>query len=387
MRKPLLHVLSVVLFLAFPSWAEQPAPSTLEEELRTELAKMKEQIARIEALLERLEKKPAEGQTVQQVEAKPLEPQPPKRAAALNTPPMLPPSRPEAFRKTPPRFDVLIQARGDYFADAARNDTFFLRKAELGVKGHVAENVDFSLELDPVQPNDPFRRTYIRLTHLDRLHIKLGLEKAPIGLEELTPTAQIAFVDRSEVNDRFAAAEELGVHLESHWDHWLFQLAVTNGGRRLLRDDNKQKDVTGRVVWAPRHWVSLGAAVLQGQAGSDKRERDRYNAEFKLGSNLTGFQSEFYRAKDGNLWSSAYYLAGYYAFPVKKNWLTHFQPVFRYEQVGRSDDNPLEELRLLTFGFSLLFDEHRSKFQLNYLKDIHTGASKDALRMQYQVEF
>jgi hypothetical protein len=35
----------------------------------------------------------------------------------------------------------------------------------------------------------------------------VGLEKAPIGIEELTANGQIPFVDRSEVTDRFAAAE------------------------------------------------------------------------------------------------------------------------------------------------------------------------------------
>jgi hypothetical protein len=32
-----------------------------------------------------------------------------------------------------------------------RNSTFFLRKAEVGVKGHVARHIDFALELDPAQ--------------------------------------------------------------------------------------------------------------------------------------------------------------------------------------------------------------------------------------------
>jgi len=387
MRKQLPCVLIGVLLLALPAWTQESTQSTLVEELRAELARMQAQIARTEALLERLQRDLRPAEALQRADTSPPESAPVKQAPALNTPPMLPPSSTEAFRKAPPRFDVLVQARADYFADTGKNDTFFLRKAELGVKGHISENVDFSLELDPLRPNDPYRRTYIRLAHLDRLHVKLGLEKAPIGLEELTPTAQIPFVDRSEVNDRFAAAEELGVHLESHWDHWLLQLAATNGGRRLLRDDNKQKDVTARVVWAPRYWLSLGTAVLQGKAGSDNRERDRYNAEFKLGSNLTGFQTEFYRAKDASIWSSAYYIAGFWAFPTHKRWLTHFQPVIRYEQIDSGDGDRDKELGVLTFGFGLLFDEHRSKFNVNYLQDLRTGARKDEFRAQYQVEF
>ncbi len=153
-------------------------------------------------------------------------------------------------------------------------DTFILRKAELGVKGHIAPHVDFSLELDPVRSNDPFCRTYIRLSHWDRLHVKLGLEKAPIGLEELTPTAQLPFVDRSQVSDRFAAAEELGVHFESRWERGLFQFALTNGGRRLLRDDYKQKDLTARAVWALRPWLSMGVANLAGEERTPAGQAD-----------------------------------------------------------------------------------------------------------------
>jgi hypothetical protein len=76
--------------------------------------------------------------------------------------------------------------------DTNRSSTVFLRKAV----------------------NDPFRRTYVRLSHLSRPHVKVGLEKAPIGIEQLTANGQIPFVDRSEVTDRFAAADEMRLVLE-----------------------------------------------------------------------------------------------------------------------------------------------------------------------------
>jgi hypothetical protein len=373
--------------------AEAP---TLEQELRAEIAQLKAQINRIEELLARLEKEgpgasaavPDEAKRQAPPAAPETKPVPtPKLPPALNTPPMLPPSDTSAYRKSPPRIDVLFQVRGVVPRAAGQNSTFAFRKVELGFKGHVAANVDYSVELDAVRPEDPFRRTYIRLSHLSWLHVKLGLEKTPIGLDELTPNAQIPFVERSEVSNRFSTAEDLGIHLESRWTHWLFQASLTNGGRRILRDNNGQKDVTARVVWAPKPWLSLGTATLQGHAGADRLERRRYNAEFKLGSNLTGFQSEFFRAQDEPVWSSAYYLAGYYAFPTRKPWLTHVQPVLRYGQIDRSDRLKASELRLLTFGVSFLFSEHRSKFQMNYLKDLHTGSLKDELRAQYQVEF
>lgn len=392
MRHNLTSSLAVILLISASAAGQS---LTLEQELRAELEKLKTQMRHVEQLLERLEREdrraPAEPRQPEPEVAAPVANlQPPahaQRAPALSTPPMLPLSEARAFKKEPPRFDFLVQVRGTHFRNPTRNDSFSFRKAELGVKGHIAPNVDFSFELDPVRPEDPFRRTYIRLSHLPWLHAKLGLEKAPIGLEELTATAQIPFVDRSEVTDRFAAAEELGLHLESRWTHWLFQAAATNGGRRLLRDNNKQKDVTGRIVWAPKRWLSLGTATLQGRAGAERLERRRFNGELKLGSNLTGFQSEFFRAQDASVWSSAYYLGAFWAIPTHKPWLTHFQPVLRYEQIDRSDRRAVDELKVLTFGLSLMFSEHRAKFQVNYLKDLHTGSLKDELRAQYVIEY
>jgi hypothetical protein len=139
MRKYFLYVLIGVLLLALPAWTQQPPQSTLVEELRAELATLKAQIVRTEALLQPLEKEQTTIEALQQAGNSPPESAPVKQAPGLNTPPMLPPSGAEAFRKTPPRFDVLVQARGDYLADTAKDDTFFLRKAELGVKGHISE--------------------------------------------------------------------------------------------------------------------------------------------------------------------------------------------------------------------------------------------------------
>ena len=237
-----------------------------------------------------------------------------------------------------------------------------MRKAEVGFKGHIAPRTDFSVELDPVRPDDPFRRTYIRLAAHERLHMKCGIEKAPIGLEEL------------------------GVHLESHWPRWLLQFAVTNGGRRLLLDDNANKAITARIVWAPHAGLSLGSAAMLGEAGQERRARDRYNAEFKIGSNMTGAQAEFFRARDGSVWSSAYYSSAYALLPAWNN-LFGTQPAVRYEHIGRSDANRVQERRLMTLGVNLLFDEHRSTFQVNDFKDLHTGGIHDELRAQYQVEF
>ena len=164
----LVSFLAATLILSQPAMIQGMA---LEDELRAELARMREQIKRVEALLVRLEKEHAgEARAIVQAEEAPPPPKPSsvlklRQAPALNTPSMLPPSRPESYAKTPPRFDVLLQMRGDHFRDPEKIDTFFFRKAELGIKGHISRNVDFSVELDPVRPDIPSAEpTYASLT-------------------------------------------------------------------------------------------------------------------------------------------------------------------------------------------------------------------------------
>jgi hypothetical protein len=106
----------------------------------------------------------------------------------------------------------------------------------------------------------------------------------------------------------------------------------------------------------------------------------------KLGSNLTGFQSEFYRTRDAEIWGSAYYVAGYYAIPMRSV-LTHLQPAARYEWNGHDAVARERDLSVLTLGLNFLLDEHRSKLQINYLKDFLDRGDREAVRAQYQIEF
>lgn len=308
------------------------------------------------------------------------------QAPALQVPPPLPLDS-ASYGVSGLRIGILLQVRADRPDAADEVSSFFMRKAEVGFKARVNDQTHVSIELDPVNPDDPFRRTYLRLSHLPRLHVKVGMEKAPVGLEELLSSANQPLVDRSQVTDRFAAAEEVGVHLESRWDRWLFQLSVTNGGRRLLRDDNERKDLSARVVWAPNDWMSVGLAGLEGKAGPDERDRTRLNAEIKIGSTDSGFQAEYYHADDADVRSAASYASLFRTSSLDSMGRMQIQPAIRYEHVERSDDDAENEMRLLTLGLGVLLDGNRSKFQVNYLVDLRAGLNTGGLRVQYQVEF
>lgn len=377
------HIITIVATLILSPLAFAAVSPELEAELRAELARLKEQVARAEALLQKVQEGSAPSAPA---------PATPVRAPGLNTPPKLPASDAKKFLKTPPRIDVLLQAGYYHYEDSTQNSSFLLRKAEIGLKGHVSPFVDYCVELDFARaPNfDPYRRTYLRLSHWEHLHVKVGMEKAPIGIEELSSSGQIPFVQRAEVTDRFASAEELGIFAESNWDQWMFQASLTNGGRRLYRDDNKRKDFTARAVWAPLSNLSFGFATVQGEAGAARADKIRYQGEVRYGANLSqGATAEYYRAKDGPVWSDGFYVAGYWAFPLKGGgWLTHFQPVARYESIERDDHDRTREMKLGTLGFSLFLADFKSKLQFNWLRDLRSDRlRKDEIRTLMSVEF
>lgn len=383
-----LIMLAAAVSIAAPVWSQT---TELEAELRAEIDRLKAQVVRAEALLQRMQA--AAPVPVQLVAATPplAAPKPPARAPGLNTPSKLPASEAKNFLKTPPRIDLLLQAGYYHFTDNSLNSTFLMRKAEIGFKGHVSSFVDYCVEVDLARNtvNDPYRRTYIRFSRFEKLQVKVGLEKAPIGIEELSSSGQVPFVQRSEVTDRFSAAEEMGVFLESNWTQWMFQASLTNGGRRLYRDDNKRKDFTARAVWAPLPNLSFGVATLQGATGATSQERVRYQAEVRYGPNQSqGATAEYYRAQDGLIWSDSFYAAGYWAYPIKSGWLTHIQPVVRYESINRDDNDRARELKLGTLGFSLFLSDFKSKLQFNWLHDLRSDRlRKDEIRTLVSVEF
>lgn len=377
---PRARLAALLLFLPALAAAQQP------DTTRRELDSLRAEVARLQAAVEQLGSERSNGTRPSGDSGLPANARERQPPSALNTPSRLPHAADE-YRKAPPRFDVLLQVRGDYIADEPEVATFFFQKVELGIKGQVAEDIAFSVELDPVRPDDPFRRTYIRLGYLEHLLLKVGLEKAPVGLAELTSSDELPFVSRPEVSNRFAPAEELGVHLEAPWEHWLVQLSVTNGNGRAARDDNERKDVSARVVWGPLPWLSVGASANQGAIGEVPRDRDRYNVEVRLGDDLSGLQAEGYRAKDASVWSTAAYVEAYRAIPVRADWLAHVQPAIRYERIDRNDDVAVEELSGLTVGLNLLFHGHSAKLQLNYLSDLRSQGRASEYRALYQVAF
>lgn len=58
------------------------------------------------------------------------------------------------------------------------------------------------------------------------LKLTLGNHKMPFGLEELTSSKYITFMERSAANEAFSVGRQNGLSVGTHGDNWTFAVAA-----------------------------------------------------------------------------------------------------------------------------------------------------------------
>jgi hypothetical protein len=289
--------------------------------------------------------------------------------------------------------EILSLFRTDIFRNPSyKFSSTYLRKIEIAFNGRVNDWIDLKVELDPVKPNDPFRKVYARFTPYKYLDVRVGQEKAPLGMEELMRTSRVPFADRSDVSDRYAPAEELGIILYVGSDQYKFGFSLTDGHRRqkieTQRDDNNFKDVTASFCYKPTDWIELGVARIDSRTGAAENTRQRTNVSFKLGDkdNFTFAYGEYFRAKDGPVISDAFHLNAGMGVKVDNPYLEAVVPAVRYEQAKQSGpSNLLDELDQVTVGVNFWLKQYSARVTVNYVKDLNNSGLRDQWRLLYQI--
>ncbi len=295
-----------------------------------------------------------------------------------------------------PEIEILSLVRTDLFGNTDfKFSSTFLRKIEIAFAGKINDWIGFKVELDPARPNDPFRRTFMQFTPHKYVDVRVGQEKAPLGMEELMKTSRIPFADRSDVSDRFAPAEELGLITYFGSDKIKLGFSLTDGRKRQKienqRDDNDSKDITGRIAFAPLDWVELGVARMDGRFGTGELKRNRTNLSFRFAdrNNVNAFlYGEYFNADDGAVSSDAFHVAVGKGFKLKSKYIDTIVPALRYEILEQ--DGPaelLDELEQVTFGLNFWLQRFSAKVAVNYIKDLKNDGFRDQWRFLYQFSF
>jgi phosphate-selective porin OprO/OprP len=166
-----------------------------------------------------------------------------------------------------------------------------IRRARLYAKGQLREGLDFKVQFDFAGPGEKLLDTYLRFGQVPFAGtVTVGRFKEPFGLDQLTGSANTAFLERA-LPDAFSPSRNWGLMARSAssgeratWALGVFQniddrfFGSSGGGKALA--------LTGRVTWLPRYAedgrriLHLGAAYSLRHPDDPVRYRQRPEAHF-----------------------------------------------------------------------------------------------------------
>jgi phosphate-selective porin OprO and OprP len=162
------------------------------------------------------------------------------------------------------------------------DDGFLFRRTRIGVQGTINEHWSGIIEYDFAE-NGTNAQDIILRRKLGGGTLKFGNFKVPMGLEEVSNTNDLAFVERSSANTALVDARRIGVGYDYYAGALGFQGMVY--GRALGADQpgDDPLGLAGRFIYAPRvdgHLVHLAASVAYEDAKdfNTRRFRDRPEA-------------------------------------------------------------------------------------------------------------
>ena len=202
-------------------------------------------------------------------------------------------------------------------------NSFSFRKARLGVTGVIPYNFTYYVmsELSPTLGGPYILDAFLTWKAAGPyFKVSAGQFKSPFGLELSTPCQSLYTIDRSlVVNELASPFRDQGIMLTGSTDSLKifgiektnilsYSLAVTNGTGLNKTDNNKSKDIIGRVVFAPCDFFQIGASYHSGKEKNPDPSVSKADVLKRLGADLQikksigrfGFisQSEYISGKD-----------------------------------------------------------------------------------------
>lgn len=308
-------------------------------------------------------------------------------------------------------FDARIQVRHTQADphDAPRTGSTGIRRGRLGVSGEAYEAFDYRIQLELSGGSVQLIDANVEYALSPYLVLWVGQGKAPFGRQQLVSSAELQFVDRTIVDDRFAAKRQQGIRLRGRAaEERLEYAAGVYDGLGINRNENPGNRFlwVGRIVVTPLGRydpvesahdevdgprAAFGAAALRNTLPADEarpdRELTRFNAEsaFRTGGfTLTG---ELYREWADPLPGDRIVTDGWHLQ------VGYLLPGGTHEVGARSaairSDGPLllDDRTEVGIVYGLYFREHRAKVQTD-LRNIRTGATGEdhrELRVQFQL--
>lgn len=148
------------------------------------------------------------------------------------------------------------------------------RRARLFVKGTMYDNWSYKGQYDFADNKTTVKDAWIGYNGFDAFKIKVGQFKQPMGLEELTSSKYITFMERATPSEAFATSRRIGLGVYNHSDHWNWAASVYGQaeGDNTNSGGSEGYGAGARLAWAP--WNESGKLLHLGVSGAYELQND-----------------------------------------------------------------------------------------------------------------
>ena len=175
-----------------------------------------------------------------------------------------------------------IDSASDAFWDPQDNGDAWqthseLRRARLSIKAKIADDWKAELQFDFAESDatDEVKDAYVEYGGFQMMDIVAGQNKEPFGLEAMTSSKNLSFIERSMVSHAFSPGRNIGISLNGDTDKLIWQTGVYEAQNR--EDDGDTYAVSGRLAVVP--WKGDTGFFHLGVSGS---YRDLDGEEFEI---------------------------------------------------------------------------------------------------------
>ncbi|MBO7221364.1 MAG: hypothetical protein J6V21_09335 [Alistipes sp.] len=260
---------------------------------------------------------------------------------------------------------AFFQAQYDWLDDRKGNantgtSTFHIRRARMNLAGTLysgekGAKIDYRFLFDVVRiPQNPLIEAWVRYQPFKELGVQLGQFMNPFSYEAATTSAKYEFIDFSyvvrnlvklgseDLTGYTSSGRDTGIQLFGGFIHRNgysiinYNLAILNGNGINLKDDNKSKDIVGRLTIKPIKELNMAIYYQRGEANLSGFDAEKYadynwkgNAEyvkthrwgggFAYTSDKIFLRGEYIVGLTGNLVSEGAFLQGVRYFSLPKN--------------------------------------------------------------------
>ena len=299
------------------------------------------------------------------------------------------------------RLSGYVQFRYTYFTEENRYSTFDIRRARLSLQGNILDpKIGYKLQVD-FAGNPKILDATAAYTAHPYFKITIGEFKIPFSNENLTSSAQLISINRSQVvealvarsrdvigqqNGRDIGAQVSGV-VKGNKEFALidYSFGIFNGaGINTLADNNQAKDFSGRVVLQPIKGLTFGSSYYNGTgtwgvidtSGVSiiaNRNRDRIGGEVSFVRPRYALSGEYIRGEDDTTQKEGFFvqLSGYAI-------QDRLQLLVKYDWYDPNADIPENALTHYIFGINYYLNKN-ARIQAHYQAAQEEGGDETKL--------